>query len=131
MRLAAMTTCVLAICSSPVWAGLSEESDINEGLVAIAAADKIRRECNTIGGRMFKAQSYANKLKDAARARGYSEAEIDAYLGSKAERAKVRAERNAYFESKGASNLNPASLCVLGHAEIASQSRIGVLLRSK
>lgn len=119
------------IAATPGWAGLADETDINEALVAIAAADKIRRECDTIGGRMFKAQSFANDLKDVARARGYSDAEIDAYLDSRDERAKVRAQRNVYFESHGASNLDPASLCVLGHAEIARKSRIGHLLKAK
>ena len=97
----------------------------------IAAADKIRRECSTISGRMFKAQRYAGVLRDVAQARGYSRAEIDAFLDSKAERAKVREQRNLDFESQGASNLDPQSLCVLGHAEIAKQSRIGHLLKAR
>ena len=111
--------------------GLSNEADINEGLVILAAADKIRRSCDTINGRLFKAQRYANTLKDVARARGYSEQEIDAYLGSKAERAKVREKRNVFFQSQGASNLDASSLCVLGHAEIARRSQIGYLLKAK
>ena len=129
-RTVLMALC-LTISTGPGWAGLAEEADINEGLVAIAAADKIRRECNSIGGRMFKAQRFANDLKDVARARGYSDSEIDSYLDSKAERARVRELRNVYFESQGASNLDPASLCTLGYAEMARQSRIGNLLRAK
>ena len=67
--------------------GLSQEADINKGLVIIAAADKIRRSCDTIGGRLFRAQRYANSLKEVARSRGYSDQQIDAFLDSKAERA--------------------------------------------
>jgi hypothetical protein len=111
--------------------GLSSESDINAGLVIMAAADKIRRSCGTIGGRLMRAQKFANTLKDVARARGYSDTEIDAYLDSKAERAKVREQRNVYFQSQGASNLDAQSLCVLGHAEIARKSQIGHLLKAK
>ena len=126
-----LATLGFLLVGTPGWAGLAEEADINAALVEIAAADKIRRECDTIGGRMFKAQRFANDLKDVARARGYSDAEIDAYLDSKTERAKVRQLSNVYFESHGASNLDPASLCVLGHAEIARKSRIGHLLKAK
>lgn len=128
---AAIGAVCMMVMAGPCWAGLAEEADITAVLVEIAAADKIRRECNTIAGRMFKAQRYAKDLKNVARARGYTDAEIDAYLDSKAERAKVRAQRNVYFESQGASNLDPASLCVLGYAEINKNSRIGHMLRAK
>ncbi len=111
--------------------GLANEEDINNGLLIIAAADKIRRSCDSIGGRLFRAQGYANKLKALARDKGYSDAEIDAYLDSKAERAKVRERRNQFFESQGASNLDPQSLCTLGYAEIARKSQIGHLLKAK
>ena len=132
VTIAAMCLGILALPSTAeAGSGLAQEADINEGLVMMAAADKIRRECGTIGGRMLKAQRFANTLKDVARARGYSDSEIDAYLDSKAERAKVRAQRNVYFQSQGASNLDPASLCVLGHAEIARNSQIGHLLKAK
>lgn len=135
MKLMIQAFSIVALCSmapaSPGWAGMADEADINQGLVYIAAADKIRRECSSINGRMLKAQRYANALRGIARDRGYSDAEIDAYLDSRDERAKVRAQRNVYFESQGASNLDPASLCALGHAEIARKSQIGYMLRAK
>ncbi|MFY9237353.1 MAG: DUF5333 domain-containing protein [Roseovarius sp.] len=112
-------------------ADLSKESDINAGLMAVAAADKIRRECSAISGRLWVARSYVNTLTDMARDRGYSEAEIDAYVNDKAEKAKMRERRNAYFKSKGASNLDPESLCTLGRAEIAGQTQIGAFLKAK
>ncbi|MEO0772217.1 MAG: DUF5333 domain-containing protein [Pseudomonadota bacterium] len=129
----AMTIAALCATTAPSagFAGMADEADINQGLIYIAAADKIRRECSSINGRMLKAQRYANALRQIARDRGYSDAEIDAYLDSKDERAKVRAQRNVYFESHGASNLDPASLCTLGHAEIAGKTQVGYMLRAK
>lgn len=121
----------LSLGAMPASADLSQEAEINQGLMYIAAADKIRRECGSIGGRLFRAQSYANTLKSEAAKRGYSEAEIDDYVNSKANRAAMREKRNAYFKSKGASNLDPASLCVLGSQEMAQGSQIGRLLRAK
>ncbi|WP_239494597.1 DUF5333 domain-containing protein [Roseovarius amoyensis] len=111
--------------------GLQAETDINAGLLDLAVADKIRRECGNIGTRFFRAQSYVNDLKKMAEKRGYSRDEIDAYINNDVEEAKMREKRNAYFEARGASNLDAASLCVLGRAEIAQGSRIGRLLKAK
>ncbi|MRU14330.1 hypothetical protein FDP25_02690 [Roseovarius sp. A21] len=111
--------------------GLPREADINNGLLAVAAADKIRRECDSISGRFWRARSYLNGLKDLASERGYTDDEIDAYINDDAEQDKMRAKRNAYFKSKGASNLDPDSLCVLGREEIRKNSQIGSLLRAK
>lgn len=121
----------LTVSALPAQAGLKDEAGINQGLLYLAAADKIRRECSSIGGRLFRAQSYASALKNAAAERGYSETEIDAYINDDANKAAMRERRNAYFKSKGASNLDPASLCVLGQAEMAKDSHIGRLLRAK
>ena len=111
--------------------GLANEQDINNGLLIAAIAEKIQRECKSIGGRLFKARAYAHGLKGVAEERGYSMDEIEAYLDDSAEKKKMRERRNAYFKSKGASNLDPDSLCVLGQREIASKSQIGALLRAK
>ncbi|MEO1140060.1 MAG: DUF5333 family protein, partial [Pseudomonadota bacterium] len=80
----------LTLTAIPAQAELADETAINTGLLYIAAADKIRRECGSIGGRLFKAQGYANALKAAATERGYSEAEVDAYVNNKANRAAMR-----------------------------------------
>ena len=112
-------------------AGLRDERDINAGLLAIAAANKIRRECSDLSGKLWTARSYLTGLKKMARDRGYSDAEIDTYVDSSANKAEMRKMRNAYFKSKGASNLDHASLCVLGRAEIAGHTRVGSFLKAK
>jgi hypothetical protein len=133
MRLVAVLvlgmTLVAGMAGAKAGSGLRNEADINDGLFVVAVADKIRRDCDAISPRIFRAYTFMNKLKDAALARGYSEDEIDAYINDDAEKAKMRERRNAYFRSKGASNLDPESLCALGRAEIAKDSRVGRLLR--
>ena len=69
-----------------------------------------------------------NALKSEARRRGYSDAEIDAYVNDKAEKQKMRARRNEYIRAQGAVPDDGPSLCALGESEIAKQSRIGALL---
>ncbi|MEL6172354.1 MAG: DUF5333 domain-containing protein [Pseudomonadota bacterium] len=125
------TMLAVSLASAPAHAGLEQEKDINDGLFVIAIADKIRRACDSIGARIFVAKSYVDGLKQKANDRGYTDKEINAHIEDKEKRAKMRAWRNSYFESKGASNLDPESLCVLGRSEIASETAVGKLLRLK
>ena len=67
-------------------------------------------------------------LKAEARKRGYTDAEIDAYINNEAEQQKMRARRNAYLRANGAEPNDGPSLCALGRSEIAKRSRIGALL---
>jgi len=61
---------------------------------------------------------------------GYTDEEIDAYISSKEEEAKLEERGKAYLAERGASKDDPASLCEVGHAEIAAGSRIGSFLRA-
>jgi hypothetical protein len=133
MRLIAATLIAVSITGTAggARAELAAEVDINAGLLAVAAADKIRRECPDFSGKFWAARSYANQLKTLAAKRGYTAVEIDAYVNDDAEQSKIRERRNAYFKSKGASNLDPASLCRLGRDEIKNRSRVGSFLKAK
>ncbi|WP_272007182.1 DUF5333 domain-containing protein [Roseovarius sp. ZX-A-9] len=131
-----ITTAILsftlfAFAAQDARAELREEQDINAGLLAIAVADKIRRSCDEISGRLWTARSYLNGLKKMAAERGYTDSEIDAYVSDSDNKAEMRKLRNAYFHSKGASNLDHASLCKLGRTEIAAQTQIGAFLKAK
>lgn len=128
---AVLALTLTAFAAEDADAGLRDEGDITAGLLAIAVADKIRRECGDISGRLWTARSYLMGLKKVASERGYSEAEIDDHVNSSANKAEMRKLRNAYFKSKGASNLDHPSLCRLGREEIAAQSQIGAFLKAK
>ncbi|MEO3413835.1 DUF5333 domain-containing protein [Roseovarius sp. CAU 1744] len=130
--LASLTVGLLAVSGGvSAQSGLHNETDINDRLLIVSVVDKINRGCDSIGVKFFKAQRFVNDLKSDATSLGYSRQEVNSYIENKANRAEMRKRRNAYFNSKGASNLDPQSLCVLGHAEIKQQSRIGTLLRAK
>ena len=133
MRLitSAILSVALTTSAGMAEAGLNNERDINDGLLVLAVADKIRRECDAIGGRLFTARSYARPLRELATDRGYSDAQVDAYINDKLEKARMREKRNAYFAAKGASNLDPDSLCVLGRDEIARGTQVGQLLKAR
>lgn len=133
MRLILTTLIALSLAgmANAARADLADEKDINAGLLAVSVADKIRRECDEFSGRFWAARSYANQLKGMAAERGYTDAQVDAYVNDSAEKAKMRERRNAYIKSKGASNLDSASLCRLGREEIKNRSRIGSFLKAK
>lgn len=122
------TLAVAAMVPAASAASLAQETDINDALFEIAVANEIRKECDSIGPRIFTAIGRMNALKAEARRRGYSDAEIDAYVNDKAEKQKMRARRNEYIRAQGAVPDDGPSLCALGESEIAKQSPIGALL---
>lgn len=109
-------------------ASLAQETDINERLMEMSVADEIRKRCDSISARMLRGLGLMNQLKAEAVARGYSEAEIEAYVKNKENKRQMRARADAYIRAHGAEPNDGPSLCALGRDEIAKQSRIGALL---
>jgi hypothetical protein len=112
-------------------ASLSQEADINQRLMEMSVADEIRKRCDTISARMFAGLRLMYELRNEAVARGYTEAEIEAYVTDKEEKRKMRARADAYIRAHGAAPNDGPSLCVLGRDEIAKQSPIGALLKAR
>lgn len=111
--------------------GLANEQAINDKLFVFALANEIRKKCDSISPRMFRALNFRNSLYSEARAKGYSTSEIDAYIDNKTEQNKMRARGNAYLQQFGASLSDSASLCRVGRQEIKKRSQIGRLLKAK
>ena len=110
---------------------LREVQEIDGGLLAVAIADEIRNRCDDIEARMLRALMTLNRLENRARDLGYTKGEIDAYVNSKDEKARMRVLGERYVRQQGADPDDTASLCELGRQEIARGSAIGVLLREK
>jgi hypothetical protein len=108
---------------------LSQQDAINEGLLAVGIADEIRKKCDAIAPRMIRALTFMNSLENKAKAMGYSEADIKAYVTDKAEKAKMRAKGEAYLTKAGVMKNNPLSYCTVGRDEVARGSLIGSFLR--
>lgn len=105
--------------------------EIEDGLFAVAIADKVRDECSSISARMLRAYMMLQRLKSRANELGYSDEEIRAYVESDTEKARMRAKGEAFLIRNGVALDNPASFCDFGHREIAKNSAIGALLRAK
>lgn len=133
ITLAALTATLLGAFAVPAAARepLSQERYINDRLVAARVADRVRRMCPTIDARVIEAFSQARALKRYAEKKGYSSAQIDAFLDSKTERQRIYATAEAYLAQQGAREGQPDSFCRVGRAEIAAGSVAGNLLVAK
>ena len=110
---------------------LREVATIDDALLDLGIADRIRKECPEISARMFQAIRFVRNLEAEAKALGYSEAEIEAYTDSDAEKARMKARGAAFFAARGVDTSDPQSYCALGREEIQKSSRIGSLLKAK
>lgn len=121
----------LSLIAAPLAAKppLRDVAEIDNALLAVGLADEIRKTCDDIDARMFRALSFLSELKDRAGALGYTDEEIEAYVTSKAEKRRMRARGEAWLAERGASPDDEAALCRLGRAEMAKDSAIGRLLR--
>ncbi|MDF1871360.1 DUF5333 domain-containing protein [Vannielia sp.] len=131
-----MAAAVLAVIAALGFTGvataksLADSKSVNAGLVAIGVADEIRRNCPDINARMVKAYTYLNSLERQAKAEGFSQSEIDAYVDDKAQKARLIEVAKKYMASKGVDG-SAESYCKLGHQEIAGGTKVGALLREK
>ncbi len=109
---------------------LRDVKPIDDGLFAIGLADQIRKNCPQISARLLTALSALQKLNQTAKEMGYTQAEIDAHVGSDAEKDRLRARAAQYMASKDL-KVDQAGYCALGQEEIARNSTVGVLLRAE
>ncbi len=138
MRSLMKVLAVATLTLTPMWAAqaqakppLREVAAIDDALFDLGLADRIRKNCPTINARMFKAIGYVRGLEKKARAMGYTQAEIDAYTDSEADKNRLRAKAAKYFAARGVDPSKPESYCAVGLEEIQKSSRIGSLLRAK
>lgn len=120
----------LALLATPAAAlePLSKEKYVNDRLIAARIADRVRRTCPSIDGRLIFAYSEARRLERYARDKGYSKAEIDAFLDDKDEKARIYGVAEDYLKRHGAKSGDAESFCKIGRDEIQNRTIIGSLL---
>ena len=128
-----LTPLVFALVASPLaaLAPLHQEQTIVNGFYNIGLADEVRKNCDGIDARLFRAYSYIKSLERHARKLGYSNDQIDQFVDNKAEKEKLRARIRADLAKRGASPKTPEGYCTVGREEIAKGSAAGRLLRAK
>lgn len=107
---------------------LDENAYINDSLLSAAIGDEIRKNCPTIGARIFRALAKAKDLERHALKLGYTEKEIEAFIDSKAEQTRMKALRDAYLAKHGVTKGDADSYCKLGYEEIEKDNLTGYIL---
>lgn len=107
---------------------LRDVPQIDDGLFQIALADQIRKKCPDISARLLRAYGALRGLAQDARALGYSDAEVEAFVESDVEKARMRKREAAYFKAQGFRQ-DAKGYCSLGRKEIERNSAAGRLLR--
>ncbi|MGC8202888.1 DUF5333 domain-containing protein [Aliiroseovarius sp. PTFE2010] len=110
---------------------LSSDKYVHDQLLAGFIGDKIDQHCDKIGARKLAALRKLYVLRDYARAKGYSDGQIKAFIDDKNEKAKLNAEAARYLAERGAKPGAPQSYCVVGYQEIQANSLTGRLLFTK
>jgi hypothetical protein len=110
---------------------IHENRTVIGGFYTIGMADELRRKCDSIDPRMFRAYRYLKSLEKYARQSGYTEAQIEELADNRAEKEKLRTRIRTDLAKRGASPENPEGYCTVGREEIAKGSAAGRLLRAK
>lgn len=122
-----------AVIAGPAWAlqPLHENPTVVNGFYQIGLADEIRKQCDSIEPRMFRAFNYLRALQRYAKDAGYSDAQIEDLTENRQEKKALRARIRADLARRGASPDSPEGYCTVGREEIAKDSAAGRLLRAK
>ena len=109
---------------------LSEDQHVTDSLVAAMVGEGIRRACPSINARIFVVMRKIKELERYALSKGYSKQEIEAFLKSPTEKARIISLARDYMKQNGVVEGEKETYCRLGRAEIAKGSLTGQLLWS-
>lgn len=108
---------------------LAQEKHINSELLAAQVGDILRKTCPAASARMFVVLNRLNALESYARAQGYAEPEVKAFLKDRAQKDRIRAEAEAYLAAAGAVKGDVDSYCRVAREEVRKRTPAGQLLR--
>ena len=126
---ALMLAIALSVPAAPAFADLRDEADIRERILVVGEAEALVKGCGPVKERRAVGLQYLWATARMALAKGYSRAEIEAYVEDDAEKERLRAIARERVAAKGAVKGDEASHCRLARAEMASGSAVGQLLR--
>lgn len=131
LRTFALAAAVLAAPPALALEPINKEPHINGILLQGFIADRIADTCPAMEPRKLRALGELNKLRDYALKKGYTAAEVRAFVTSKTEKARGKREAAEWLKKAGAREGDVAAHCKVGRDEIARGSLVGYLLRDK
>ena len=128
-RLIILFTLTLTAQSALALGPLKDVATVRDGIIAVGMAYEIGDKCGSIEARYLRGLGVLNQIKAEAAGLGYSDAEIDAYIGDDAEKDRLEAMARQQLADLGAVVGDEASFCAVGAAQIAAGTQVGQLLR--
>lgn len=102
---------------------------VTEGLIAAGMAIELGDNCDGVSVRMIRGLNFLHGLKSHLQDLGYSNAEIDAYIDNRSEKARLETIARQRLNSLGVRTDDPASYCSVARGQIAQDTQVGRLLR--
>lgn len=131
MKAVASSALTLTLAATTAMANppLRDVTHVTEGIIAVGMALEISEKCDSLSARTLRGLSFLNSLKNHASDLGYSDAEIDAYVDDRTEKARLEGLARLRLSELGAVQGDAESYCRVGRAQIAQGTQVGRLLR--
>ena len=131
IAIAALIAAVTAGLGTSVAArpSLSEVPEVTNALITAGMAIELAEHCDDVSVRYVRGLSYLASVRSEARAMGYSDDEIEAFVDNDAQKDRLAAQSRARLADLGVERGNPASYCAVGLAQISRDTSVGQLLR--
>lgn len=108
---------------------LRDVTQISEGLIIVGMAYELGRKCDSVSPRMIRGLNFLHGLKNEARALGYSDAEIDAFVDDRAEKSRLEGVARERLVALGVQPNDRATYCTVASAQMSEATQVGQLLR--
>lgn len=115
--------------SASAQSALKDEAEVRDGIIYVGMAYEISQKCDDISARTWRGITFLQSLKRTASDLGYSDAEIDAYVNDRDEKRRLEGVARQMLADLGVVPDEPATYCAVGREQIASNTRVGWLLR--
>lgn len=132
-----MKTFTVTACAMALGLGLATTASANpatvervtEGLIHTGMALELSEKCNSVSARRLRGLNFLLGLKGHLEDLGYSDAEIDAYVDNRAEKARLEGIARQRLADLGVRPDDPESYCTVARAQMAQGTQVGRLLR--
>ena len=126
---ASATALLLAMGPGHAQTPLRDVAHVRDGIIWVGMAYEISDKCDDLRARLFRGLGYLNSLKRHAERLGYSDAEIEAYIDDRVEKARLEDIVRANLAALGVVEGVQETYCTVGQAQIDAKTRVGWLLR--
>ena len=115
--------------AAPASANPANVERVTEGLIAAGIAVELGDQCGSVSVRRLRGINFLFGLKRHLEDLGYSNAEIDAYIDNRTEKASLETIAQQRLNALGARSGDEETYCTVARTQIAQDTQIGRLLR--